>query len=111
MIVEHEPGGRSIADTDALTAITTRPPALIRRHGHRLPTGRYDVQQTIEQLAHLPDPVLLTAADAHRYLGIPDGTIRSWASRGLLRSYDRDPSGRPLYDAADLHTLNDRSRP
>jgi hypothetical protein len=111
LIVEHEPGGRSIADTDALTAITTRPPALIRRHGHRLPTGLYDVQQTIEQLAHLPDPVLLTAADAHRYLGIPAGTVYSWVSRRLLAPLDRTAAGRPLYDVADLHTLNNRSTP
>jgi hypothetical protein len=107
VIVEHLPDGRTVMDTQALAAITARPPALIRRHCTRDDTGRYDARACPETLAPLPDPVLLTAAQAGQYLGIPPGTVRSWAGRGQLRAWDRDRAGRPLYDADDLRNLRD----
>lgn len=51
--------------------------------------------------------VLLTAAQAHQYLGIPAGTVYSWRSRGELRPLDRDASGRPRYEVGELLRLRD----
>lgn len=48
-----------------------------------------------------------TAAEAARYLGIPAGTIRAWASRKLLWSYELDEFNRPRYDRDDLIELRD----
>lgn len=105
MIIEHLPDGRTVGDTAALAAVTARPAATIRRHCTRTEHG-YDVAACTAVLAERPDPVLLSAPDAHRYLGIPGGTVRSWASRGVLRALDRDGSGRPLYAADDLTHLS-----
>lgn len=46
--------------------------------------------------------VLLTARQAQQYLGIPAGTVYSWASRGELRALDRDSHARPRYSVGDL---------
>lgn len=51
--------------------------------------------------------VLLTARHAQQYLGIPAGTVYSWASRGALRPLDRDEHGRPRYLLAHLLELRE----
>lgn len=104
MNLTHLPDGRSVGDTHVLVALTARPPAAVRRHCPRTEAG-YDVQVCTEVLAAQPDPILLTARQAEQYLGIPSGTVYSWASRGLLRSLDHTPDGRPLYDVGDLLRL------
>lgn len=106
MKVDQLPDGRTIADTAALAAVTARSRYTIRRHCPRETDG-YDVATAETILAQVQEPVLLTTPDIWRYLGIPAGTVYSWASRGVLRSYDRDGRGRPLYDAADIAALHD----
>jgi hypothetical protein len=103
VIVDHLPDGRTIADTQALVALTGRPVHAIRRHCPREDRG-YDVARCETALLAQPDPIVLTARDAERYMGIPGGTVRSWASRGLLRPLgERD--GWPAYDVSDLARL------
>jgi hypothetical protein len=104
LILQHLPDGRSVGDTHALAALTARPAAAVRRHCPRDEAG-YDVQTCTALLDGEPDPVLVTARQAQQYLGIPSGTVYSWASRGALRSLDHTPDGRPLYDVADLLRL------
>jgi hypothetical protein len=105
VIVDHLPDGRTIADTAAMAALTGRPVHAIRRHCPRESRG-YDVARCETALLAQPDPIVLTARDAEQYMGIPTGTVRSWASRGLLHSLGlRD--GWPAYDAADLAALRD----
>jgi hypothetical protein len=105
VIVDHLPDGRTIADTQALVALTGRPVHAIRRHCPREDRG-YDVARCETALLAQPDPIVLTAHEAARYMGIPGGTVRSWASRGLLRPLgERD--GWPAYDVADLARLRD----
>jgi hypothetical protein len=100
----HLPDGRSVGDTNVMVALTARPAATIRRHCRREPDG-YDVASCTDVLAAVPDPILLTSRQAEQYLGIPAGTVRSWACRALLRSLDHTPDGRPLYDVGDLLKL------
>lgn len=50
----------------------------------------------------LSDRGLVTAAEAHRRLGIPAGTIRSWASRDWLPVASHSSAGAPLYSLALL---------
>jgi hypothetical protein len=58
-----------------------------------------------------PDPRQRIAAyEAPALLGIPEGTVRSWASRGLVYSVGVDQQHRPLYLATDLQQLRDRPR-
>lgn len=52
----------------------------------------------------------ITAAEAPAVVGVPEGTVRSWASRGLVYSVGVDPNGRPLYTVTDLEQLRDRPR-
>jgi DNA-directed RNA polymerase specialized sigma24 family protein len=104
VIVEHRSDGRTVVDTAALAAITARPAWLVRRHVPRDDTGRYDVQHGELLLAGLPDPELVTAAEAARRTGVPAATIRSWAHRGRLASFDQR-GDQPLYDLADIRTL------
>lgn len=104
MKLQHLPDGRTIADTAVLVALTARPAAAVRKHCHR-DVGGYDVQACTEQLADVGDPIVVTARQAEQYLGIPSGTVYSWASRRLLRSLDHTPDGRPLYDVGDLLRL------
>jgi hypothetical protein len=106
----HLPDGRSIGDTQVLVALTARPAATVRKHCQREQDG-YDVQACTELLATAPDPLLLTARQAQQYLGIPSGTVYSWASRRQLHSLDHDRNGRPLYDVADLLRLNQGETP
>lgn len=105
MIVEHRPDGRTLADTRAMAAVSARPVGAVRRHCEHVEPGRYDVEACINQLAEQPiDPVLISAADAQRYLRLPVGTVYSWAHRKLIRPLDvRD--GQPLYDVNDLLAL------
>jgi hypothetical protein len=100
----HLPGGRSVADTAVMVALTTRSAAAVRKHCERGELG-YDVQACEQALSGADDPVLLTARQAQQYLGIPSGTVYSWASRGGVRSLDHDQMGRPLYDVGDLLRL------
>ena len=51
--------------------------------------------------------VLLSAAEAQRYLGLPAGTVRSWVSRGALRPLACDDYGRPRYEVATLLALRE----
>lgn len=104
MKLQHLPDGRSVGDTDVMVALTTRSAAAVRRHCPRSADG-YDIHACTEALSGAADPVLLTARQAQQYLGIPSGTVYSWASRSLLRSLDHDPLGRPLYDVGDLLRL------
>lgn len=97
-------GERTIADTDAMRAITCRSRWVIRSRCERGPDG-YDVDTCAAAVAAAPEPVLLTAADAWQYLGIRAGNVRQWASKGRLTSYDRNEHGHPLYDALDLRRL------
>jgi hypothetical protein len=53
--------------------------------------------------------LLYTAADAQRELGIPAGTVRSWASREWLYSFGLDRVGRPMYRGQDLIRLRDNA--
>jgi hypothetical protein len=108
--LQHLPDGRSIGDTQVLVALTARPAGTIRRHCQRLDDG-YDIQACTELLATAPDVLLLTARQAQQYLGIPSGTVYSWASRRRLHSLDYDGNGRPLYDVADLLQLREGETP
>lgn len=112
MIVDHLADGRTLADTAAMAALTGRPPATIRRHCRhtRHPEGRYDVQLCETALRAAPDPILLSATQAEAHLGIPAGTVRSWASRQAIVPLDWGPTGQPLYDAAQLHRLHRNPR-
>jgi hypothetical protein len=54
--------------------------------------------------------LLYTAVDAQRELGIPAGTVRSWASREQLYSFGMSHDGRPMYRFRDLINLRQLSR-
>lgn len=104
MIIIHTPAA-TVADTAAMRAITGRSAWSIRATCPRTPVG-YDVAACTAHLhADLYEPVLLTAAQAAYFLGVPAGTVRSWANRGRLASHDRDGFGRPLYDAVRIAEL------
>lgn len=106
MILQHLPDGRMIGDTQLMAALTARPPATVRRHCPRSEHG-YDVRACEAILHEADDPVLLTARQAEQYLAIPAGTVRSWACRGDLRSYDHTAAGRPMYDVGELLALRE----
>jgi len=98
--------GRSVADTDAMAALTHRTPWAVRTVCEREEEG-YDVDQcTLQLRAHPREPELVTATQAQHLLGVPAGTIRVWAHRGQLRSYQRNRQGHPLYDAEHIRALN-----
>ena len=107
MIIDHLPDGRTLADTQALVALTGRPVAAIRRHCPRTDRG-YDVERCETALLAQPDPIVLTCTEAERYMGIPAGTIYSWVSRGQLAPLDRR-DGRPAYDVSDLTRLQEQA--
>lgn len=110
MKIDHQPGGRSLADTAALVVLLARPAAAIRKHCPRDEAG-YDIALCEQILAGEDDPILMTARQAEQYLGIPAGTVRAWACRGQLRSYDHTPDGlRPMYDVGDLLRLKEGAR-
>lgn len=104
LIITHLPHG-TVADTAAMTAITGRSAWAVRSLCVRGAHG-YDVAACSAHLrTDLYEPVLLTAAQAAHFLGVPAGTVRSWANRGRLASHDRDGFGRPLYDAVRIAEL------
>lgn len=52
----------------------------------------------------------IAAWEAPALLGVPAGTVRSWASLGLVYSVGIDEQNRPLYPVATLEQLRDRRR-
>jgi hypothetical protein len=92
---------RHFRDTGALAIITGRSPWVIRAHCHREPEG-YDVDASFAVLKDIPEPILVNAPDAERYLGTRAATVRQWAHRQLIHSFDRDRRGLPLYDVSEL---------
>lgn len=53
---------------------------------------------------------LYTASEAARFLAIPAGSIRAWASAKKLWSFGLDEHGRAMYDRDDLIDLRDNTR-
>ncbi len=104
MIVARQPDGRTLLDREALAVLLGRTVETVARHCTPEPDGRYDAALAQAALAAAPDVVPLTAPEARRYLGVPVGTVRSWASRGRLLAVGRRGPHR-LYDAADLALL------
>lgn len=104
MIVARQPDGRTLLDREALAALLGRSVETITRHCTPEPCGRYDATTAEHQLAGAPDVVPITAREAARYLGVPAGTVRSWASRGRIHVVGRRRH-ETLYDAADLACL------
>jgi hypothetical protein len=104
-------GARTLADTQAISALFGRPAAAVRSYCTRTREG-YDVHQAELALDGKPDPITMTAREAEQYLGIPRGTVRSWASRRLIRSKDHTPDrGLPKYDVQELLQLRERGEP
>lgn len=98
-----------VRDTQQLHAITGRAPATIRLvcRDLRGPTG-YAYPDALERLdTNRADPVVLTAAQAEQYLGIPANRVYQWAHVGLIRPVDRDGRS-PLYLVDDLIRLRNR---
>ena len=108
MILRDLPDGRTVGDTAGMAALTGRHPATVRVLGRGLRgADGYDADVMTVVLAGKPDPVLLTAQEAERYLGIPAGTIYVWVHRGRLAAVDR--VGRsPRYWHVDLERLKRR---
>jgi hypothetical protein len=104
--IDHQPGGVTIADTQVIAALFARPAAAVRRHCPRHALG-YDVATCEAILAEAPDLILVTARQAQQYLAIAAGTVRSWACRGAIRSYDHTAEGWPLYDVGELLALKE----
>lgn len=50
-------------------------------------------------------PVYVHVYEIAERLGVKPVTIRSWASRGLIRRHGTDHKGRTLYDYAEVMTL------
>lgn len=89
-----------------MRAITGRSAWAVRSLCDRSAQG-YDVAACAAHLRTEPyEPILLTAAQAAHFLGVPAATVRSWARRGRLRSHDRNAYGRPLYDARAIVELS-----
>lgn len=101
--------GTVVADTAAMQAVTPRTAAAIRIlcRDLRHPAG-YELSSCLARLdAHPHDPPVVTAAEAHQYLGIPPNRIYQWVHRRRLTPVDR--VGRhPRYSVADLIELDRR---
>lgn len=54
------------------------------------------------------DRRVITATEAHRELGIPAGTVRSWASRRLIFAVSIGRDGQRWYRLADILALRHR---
>lgn len=52
----------------------------------------------------------LATARAFRAFGIPDATIRRWASDGLITARGKAPGGAHLYDITEVSEVADRPR-
>lgn len=109
MLTRQLPNGRLLMDREALATLTGRPAATIRARctpiGHARGQPLYDTLDACALLDVTEDVDVLTAAQAHQQLGIPAGTIRSWASRSVLVAFVLDEQDRPLYRTADLVAL------
>lgn len=91
--------GRTVADTAAVAAVTSRPTTTIRAICPRGEHG-YDLDHAVQQLEETPhDPIVLTIPEAARYLGIPSGRLYVRVHRGRLR-----PVG--TRGRSDLYTLD-----
>ena len=98
--------GRSVADTAAMAALTGRTPWSVRTVCTRQEEG-YDVDICTAVLQANPiEPDLVTAAQAEHRFGVPSGHVRQSAYRGRLTSYQTDPQGFPLYDAATVQAMH-----
>lgn len=76
-------------DTGPMAAVVGRSPEAVRAYCVR-EDGGYDVDACEKALRKRPgDPVLLTAAEAEQYLGIPANRIYQWVFRRWLRSVGR----------------------
>jgi hypothetical protein len=98
--------GRSVADTDAMAALTRRTHWSVRTLCERKEEG-YDVKTCEAVLEANPvEPKLITAAQAQHLHDIPAGHVRQWAYRGRLVSYQTDGQGFPLYDETAVLALH-----
>lgn len=52
----------------------------------------------------------LATARGFTALGIPPGTVRSWASAGLIHATGKAPGGAHLYDIAEVSAIADRPK-
>lgn len=52
----------------------------------------------------------LATARGFAVLGIPAGTVRAWASQGLIHAAGKAPGGAHLYDIAEVSAVADRPR-
>lgn len=52
----------------------------------------------------------LATARAFTVLGVPAGTVRAWASEGLIRAVGKAPGGAHLYQIAEVSAVADRPR-
>lgn len=52
----------------------------------------------------------LATARAFMVFGVPAGTVRAWASIGLIHAVGKAPGGAHLYDIAAVSTVADRPR-
>lgn len=102
VVHDHE-NDQTIMDTAAMAALTGRRPGAVRVLCEPGEDGLYDVDVCSAALtAHPVDPVLLTATEIQRHLGIPRGTVYAWAGRGHIRCRDHDEHGMPLYCVGEL---------
>jgi len=69
----------------------------------RIPVGAWLLAELATQGSG--DDALLTTAALAVHVGVPAGTVRSWASRGRLTAAGRTRSGQPLYRAGDAAAL------
>lgn len=103
-----------VRDTQQLHAITGRHRATIRTLCAHLrgPDG-YAYPDAVGVLDAQPhgEVVLVTAAQAEQYLGIPASTIRRWWLDGDLHHADLDERGTRRYLPDDLRRLADRPPP
>jgi hypothetical protein len=109
VFVQHSEG-RSVADTDAMCAVTGRSDVAravqIRRYCPRDENGRYEVELALEAIAASPEPVVYPGSRlAGRAVGVAAATVRAWVGRKRIRTYGEDASGRPLFCLDELQLL------
>lgn len=73
----------------------------------RIDLARWEQIKREAARRRLDDERPVSAAEAARALGVRPGTVRSWASRGLLHSMGDDRSGRALYRLGNVRRLRD----
>lgn len=54
------------------------------------------------------DPLIVDGPAIAYKLKVPEGTIRRWASTGLIARHGRDARGRTLYDYDEVEALAQR---